>query len=178
MQRLAQFAGWLAAHGIKFLAKGSSLTGAVIGYEDGAGQRRTIELGGQCVVSAGCLARADDPDGVTRAVLMIDAQLILASGPSDALVVEAVTCGRQPRSLKIAVPYNTASHAGGLEIGRPSLLSCAGADEYDTAAVIQAFEIGIALSDPIVSCAESTDLSGHRVPVQRRTQRPATEGDV
>ena len=68
----------------------------------------------------------NNPEGATRAVLVIDALITLESGKTDALVIEAVRFVPERASFTMAVPYRNAEDPSGFAVHRPKFLDANG----------------------------------------------------
>lgn len=116
---------------------------SMLGYEQADGERGMIRFAADDIgagAEAGRQALLANPNGAARAVLVVDAYLHLATGRVDALVVEAVEYGAQPRTLMIGVPYRPQPSPGGFAVHRPKVLQHA---EAADAAFFAAFFAGV-----------------------------------
>lgn len=145
--------GIFAAHGIWSVADGATLI-PMIGFEQADGERGMVRFANEDVgvgAQAGRDALAANPNAAARAVLVVDAYLHLPAGRIDALVVEAVEYGPEPRSLTIGVPYRPQPGPGGFAVHRPKILQIAGVAESDAPGLIEAFFAGVDTHEPAAS---------------------------
>jgi hypothetical protein len=142
MHETARLAGFFAAHGVWSVADGATLI-PILGYEQANGERGMVRFANGDIAmgaQAGRQALRDNPNGAARAVLVVDAYLHLPAGKVDALVVEAVEYGPQPRTFMIGVPYRPQPSPRGFAVHRPKLLEDPG---VDADALIVAFFAGV-----------------------------------
>lgn len=143
MQQTARLAGFFAAHGIWSVSDGATLI-PMMGYEQAGGERCMVRFAAEDIAvgaQTGQEALSANRDGAARAVLVVDAYLELPAGRIDALVVEAVEYGPQPRSLKIGIPYRPQPSPGGFAVHRPKILGSLTGEEAP--ALIEAFFAGV-----------------------------------
>jgi hypothetical protein len=145
MQATARLAGFFAAHGIWSVSDGGPLI-PLVGYEDADGSRgmdRLVVDDSAAAARVGQEALQAKQHGSVRAVLVIDAYVNLATGRTDALILDAVEFGPTDRSLKMAIPYRPQAGPLGFAVHRPKFIKVMGVDEPDYAALGDAFFAGV-----------------------------------
>jgi len=145
MRETARLAGFFAAHGIWSVADGGTLT-PLLGYEQTDGSRGMDRFAADDTagaVRAGQDALQANRRGSVRAVLVTDAYIQLASGRSDALIVQAVEYGPGRQSMTMAIPYRPQSSPHGLAVYRPKFIEVTGVNEPDYGALADAFFAGV-----------------------------------
>ena len=85
---------------------------------------------------------SQNPEGATRAVLVVDGYVSLESGKADALSVEAVRYVPSAASFSMAVPYRNPEAARGFAVFRPKFLRVEGV-EPDFNRLGEAFFVGV-----------------------------------
>jgi hypothetical protein len=141
MLETARLAGFFAAHGIWSVSDGGPLT-PMLGFEKPDGDRGMTRFAAPDLsdgVRAGQEALATNEDGAARAVLVYDAYVHLPSGRVDALVIEAVEYGPEPRTLRMGIPYRPEPFA----VHRPKFFEVTGVDQPDWPVLAEAFYTGV-----------------------------------
>lgn len=141
----ANLAGYFAAHGVWGVSEGETLI-PLLGYElpDGErGAQRFVLDELADAAEAGQVALESNELGATRAVLVTDAYLEDESGPTDALIVQAVEYVPTRRAVTMAVPYRPAGGEGGFAVLPAQLLAVDGWEDADLQAIGEGFFEGI-----------------------------------
>src|SRR5262245_42211628 len=121
MAVLVTLAGFFAAHAVWSVSDGETLI-PIIAYVDSTGQRHMFRVETERLEEAVAQGREwlkRNPEKATHAVLVFDGFISLPAGKTDALILEAVSYGKDPRSLIISVPYRGAQAPGGFAVHRP-----------------------------------------------------------
>jgi hypothetical protein len=146
MEETVQLAGFVAAHAIRCVSEGRSLTMPLLVIEKDDGSTQFIEVTGpssqKAVAKAEKLMKKPSP-GARRAVLAVEAFLNLPPGKTDAIFLHARCFEPEPSKLFIAVPFRAANAAGGLAVFRPKFI--ASEDEGVPPSALDAFWRGVAL---------------------------------
>jgi hypothetical protein len=109
-------AGFFVAHGIRSVFDGEALV-PLLGYEQPDGSRGMDRFAlddSAATAQTGQDALEANRRGSARAVPVIDAYVQLATGRTDALIVEAIDYGPARKSMKMAVPYRPRQTRGAL----------------------------------------------------------------
>jgi hypothetical protein len=144
VNKAAQLAGFLAAHAVLQVAKGTTL-GPLIIFEKGDGTSHILRIrdaSPQKAASKGEQILQANADGAERGVMAFDAYLNLPQGRTDAIFLQARQYAPQVRPLLLAVPYRHASKPGGFAVHRPKLFAFEG-EPLPEADVIAAFFQGV-----------------------------------
>lgn len=145
----AALAGFYAAHGIWSISDGETLI-PILGYEQPNGERGWDRYFFDDVadgVRAAQEALEVNENGAARAVLVADAYLHLDAGPTDGLIVHAVSYGLTPGSIELVVPYRPATDPSGFAVYRPMITEVSGFDQPDYDTVADAFFDGVESHD-------------------------------
>ena len=121
MAALMALAGFFAAHAVWSVSEGETLI-PIVAYVDKAGQRHMSRLEEERLeqsVAVGKEWLKSNPEGAAHAVLVFDGFVNLPEGKTDALILEAVTYGKDARRFVITVPYRSASSSRGFAVHRP-----------------------------------------------------------
>jgi len=144
VEQSAKLAGFFAAHGIWCVSEGGPLV-PMLAFERPDGERKMIRLVADQLevgVERGRQWLAENPEGATRAVLVIDAYVNLPSGKTDALLIEAVRFTPDHCSFTMAVPYRNCENPAGFAVYRPKFVDASGF-ELDASQLAQAFFLGV-----------------------------------
>lgn len=133
MERTAEFAGFLAAHGIWCVADGEPLV-PMPGQEPSADGRRMLRFGDedieQAVAQAFDRLQANPPGRRPRRAGL--RRLHGAGGRPDRRAVRrARSCGQAPQTLRIVVPYRNAGSERGVAVYPPGFVDWQGEGEPD-----------------------------------------------
>ena len=124
--RAVALAGFFAAHAIWCVSTGETLI-PMVGLE--RGEERTLVRFATEELSEGATKAREhleaNPDGFDRAVMVVDGYVTLGGNKSDALIIEVVEYEPR-RSIKIIVPYRSASTPDGFAVHRPKFLAAEG----------------------------------------------------
>jgi hypothetical protein len=130
MEAVAEHAGLFAAHGIWCVSDGGPLT-PMLAFERPDGSRemmRFVTEDLQAGAERGRQWLAENPEGATHAVLVLDGFITLEGGKTDALIVEAVQYVPERAGFTLAVPYRSKDSADGFAVYRPKFIDCDGAE--------------------------------------------------
>jgi hypothetical protein len=125
MDRAVELAGFFAAHGIWCVAEGETLV-PILAFQrhDGGQEFRRIEAEElRDAVAQGKTWLADNPEHVSRAVLVYDAHIPLPGGKTDCLMMDVHSYAPVLQSLSIALPYRHAHKPVGLVVHRPKFFA-------------------------------------------------------
>jgi hypothetical protein len=116
-----ELAGFFAAHAVWCVCEGETLVPILAFPDQGGAQqfRRLEDERLEDAVARGQQWLAGNPERLTYAVLVYDGFITLASGKTDALVLEVREYEPWNRELRIVVPYRHASASGGFAVHRP-----------------------------------------------------------
>lgn len=130
MNETVQLAGFFAAHALWCVSDGEVLI-PFLAYELPDGTRQMTRLAADTLkegVTQGRDWLGQNPDQVSRAVLIYDGYITLESGKTDALFVEAKIYSAHEASFTVAIPYRNAEHPDGFAVHRPKFLSFEGVE--------------------------------------------------
>ena len=144
MQAAVKLAGFFAAHSIWCVCEGETLVPILaVQKRDGTRELRRMENEKlEDGVAEGHSWLKDNPESVPYAVLIYDGFVTLASGKTDALLLEIRDFATQPRSLRMAVPYRHANDPEGFAVHRPKFLA-ADPPHHDFSLLAEAFFQGV-----------------------------------
>lgn len=149
MQETVQLAGFVAAHAVRCVSEGKTLTMPLLVIEKEDGNTQFIEVTGssseEAVAKAEKLMRKPSP-GARRAILAFEAFLNLPPGKTDAIFLHARCFAPESSELYIAVPFRAANAAGGFAVFRPKFIAYE--DEGVPRGDLDAFWRGVALYPP------------------------------
>ena len=115
LQAVAEQAGFFAAHAIWCVSDGGPLI-PFLAFDLPDGRREMVRLVAETLesgVEEGRRRLAMNPDGATRAVLVLDGFLRLALGKRDALILEAEQYRPTRMGFRLAVPYRASDSPEG-----------------------------------------------------------------
>ena len=144
MQTALKLAGFFAAHAIWCVCEGETLVPILaVQKRDGTRELRRMENEKlEDGVVEGHSWLKDNPEGVPYAVFIYDGFITLASGKTDALLLEIRDFASQPGSLGMAVPYRHANNPEGFAVLKPKLLA-ADPPNHDFSRLADAFFQGV-----------------------------------
>ena len=117
----------------------------MLAFERPDGSRQMIRLAAAQLEDGVAHGRdwlAQNPEGATRAVLVVDGYVTLESGKTDALIVEGVRYVPSRASMTMAVPYRSVEAPGGFTVFRPKFMEVEGV-EPDFSQLGEAFFVGV-----------------------------------
>jgi hypothetical protein len=125
VNQTAQLAGFLAAHAILQVAKGTTL-GPLIILENRDGTSQFIRI--QEATPEKSAAKGEEilqanATGAERGVMAFDAYLNLPQGRSDAIFLQAYQFVPSVQQMLVAVPYRHVSKPGGFAVHRPKFFA-------------------------------------------------------
>lgn len=136
MEQTAHLAGFFAAHAIWCVSEGVTMP-PLIAYEDQAGQQTVLQLPTENMQAAIRLGRDwmdENPENAVRALLLFDGRITLATGKTDAILIEASLLLPERESFSMAIPYRHAKDPAGFAVHRPKFIA---SDSEDPAATAQ-----------------------------------------
>lgn len=146
MQDTARLMGFVAAHAILCVSRGSSLTVPLLVVEKEDGNTQFIQVQGkssQDAVAKGERLLITPVEGARRAVLAVEAFLNLPPGQIDAIMLHARCYKPEPQALYVGVPFRTVNKPGGFAVHRPKFITFDDAPEPP--GVREAFWHGVSL---------------------------------
>lgn len=148
MQETVQLAGFVAAHAIRCISEGKSLTMPLLVIEKDEGAQFievTAPSSEEAVRKAERLMKKPGP-GARRGLVAVEAFLNLPTGQTDAILLHG-RCYEPPSpALFMAVPFRPAGAAGGFAVFRPKFIAYEG--EAVPPGALDAFWRGVALYPP------------------------------
>jgi hypothetical protein len=149
MKETAQLVGFVAAHAIRCVSEGKSLTTPLLVVEKEDGSTQFIEVTGKSTEEA--VGKADKLmktpiAGARRAVLAFEAYLNLPPGKTDAIFLRACCYQPEREELYVAVPFRAAKHPDGFAVFKPKFIAYE--DDPAQPGVFDGFLRGIALHPP------------------------------
>jgi hypothetical protein len=132
----ADLAGYFTAHAVWSVSESNPMM-PVLGHERD-GQRTLVRYTGD-----GAKWLAENPEGVERAVLVLDGEITLAGRPTDALLVDARQYGDVVQRLVCVVPYRRHDDPAGFAVYQPRFTKLEHLDE-DPPMLGEAFFRGVA----------------------------------
>ena len=134
MEGAARLAGYFAAHAVWCVSDGDTLT-PILAYETRDGgrmmERLVMESNDEAIKEA--RRRVQAAHDFARAVIIYDGYVTLASGKTDALIIEATECESPARGFEMVLPYRHAKSDAGFAVHKPKLTDISGVhhDEID-----------------------------------------------
>jgi hypothetical protein len=140
----AALAGYFVAHGLWSVSDGAPVI-PMVAHEGHAGRGYQRFLGDGPGVAAQRAETwiSENPDGVSRAVMVVDGYAELDGVRRDALIALVVEYGPPRRSLHIVLPYRRKDDVGGFAVHSPRFGGAEGLDAVDLEALGQAFFAGV-----------------------------------
>ena len=140
----AMLAGYFVAHGVWSVSDGASVI-PMVAHEgpDGRGFQKFVgdEGGGAARRAQEWLE--DNPQGVARAVMVVDGFAELDGVRRDALIAHVIEYGPPRRSLHIVVPYRPPAADGGFAVHSPRFGAAENIEVADLDAVGDFFFSGV-----------------------------------
>jgi hypothetical protein len=126
MNEAVRLAGFLAAHAVKCVSEGKSLTTPLVVVENEEGKTRFVQV--EAATSEEAVAKAtqfmdDLGSGTVRAVMAFEAYLNLPPGKTDAIFLEARQYAPERQQIFIALPFRLPKSPGGFAVFRPKFIA-------------------------------------------------------
>jgi hypothetical protein len=122
-----ELAGFFAAHAVWCVCEGETLI-PILAFRDHDGEQQFRRLEGARLedsVARGQQWLADNPEHTGCAALVYDGFITLASGRTDAVVLDVREYESSAGELRIVVPYRHAGASGRFAVHRPKFLDTA-----------------------------------------------------
>lgn len=145
MDQALALAGFFAAHAIWCVSDGDVLI-PMLARVDPSGAKSMSRLAADRLedgVAEGRRQLAEHVGDSACAVLVYDGYVTLASGKTDALLLEIRTYTQASMELSMAVPYRARHSAQGFAVYRPQFLAYEGRERTDHSHVAEAFFRGV-----------------------------------
>ncbi len=126
MNEAVRLAGFLAAHAIKCVYEGKSLTIPLVVVENEQGKTRFVQVeAGTSEEAVGKATQLMDDlgSGTLRAVMAFEAYLNLPPGKTDAIFLEARQYAPVRQQVFVALPYRPSSSHDGFAVFRPKFIA-------------------------------------------------------
>ena len=140
----AALAGYFVAHGLWSVSDGAPVV-PMVAHEGAAGRGYQRFMGEDASTGARRAEAwmSENPQGVSRAVMVVDGYAELDGVRHDALIAHVIEYGPPRRSLHIVLPYRRKDDAAGFAVHSPRFGGAEGLDAVDLEALGQAFFAGV-----------------------------------
>jgi len=145
MEQALDLAGFFAAHGVWCVSDGEALI-PMLAHIDQAGERSMSRFAAERLedgVAEGKKQLAENPGNSVCAVLVYDGYVTLASGKTDALLIEIKSYSDPSEVLSMAIPYRNRNASQGFSVYRPKFLAYEGGENPDYAKFGEVFFKGV-----------------------------------